>query len=556
MSTESDLLAQNFIDNEKQFHLGFLPTEQSNPKSKNMEADFKCSAAKGVRCMQNIDLDVSAMADRVFASGEYALLVDAIEGAIIDGRRVVFSGCGATGRLSILLDGMWGKACNDDPILKDKRNAVGSIMTGGDYALVRSVEFFEDYAEFGRQQVREAGLTKGDVLVAITEGGETSSVLGTVDEALDRGVKCFLLFNNPAGLLADHLERSRKAIQDKRVTVLDLFCGPMALSGSTRLQATTSEQLVAGAALETAACRLKGDAVPNYASRFKELLRVLMGESNVNAIGSYIEFEESVYRNQGKITYYTDSCLLDIFTDTTERCPTFMTPPFCRKDTPALPQSWAFVKHPRLKTGEAWAHLLHRPLQCLAWESDDYKRMGAAADIAGKPPRIAKEDLLMFEIGCEPAPLRWGSPFDAAVAVQVQGDSRISVPEKFPVRKVLSFGFPGASDFLIDFPDYDSPLNLMRHMAVKMALNIISTGIMVRLGRVSGNWMSWVDLSNKKLLDRGVRLLVELSRLPYSQACQLLFASKEECEKHPEYLKKYGSVVQYALTKASTFEFR
>ena len=35
-------------------------------------------------------------------------------------------------------------------------------------------------------------------------------------------------------------------IEDARITKLDLFCGPMALTGSTRMQATTSELLVAG----------------------------------------------------------------------------------------------------------------------------------------------------------------------------------------------------------------------------------------------------------------------------------------------------------------------
>jgi len=72
-------------------------------------------------------------------------------------------------------------------------NRVFSIMTGGDYALIRSVESFEDYAEFGRRQTRELGVTGNDILIAITEGGETSSVLGTVDEAVDNGAEVFLL---------------------------------------------------------------------------------------------------------------------------------------------------------------------------------------------------------------------------------------------------------------------------------------------------------------------------------------------------------------------------
>ena len=69
-------------------------------------------------------------------------------------------------------------------------------------------------------------MTDGDMLIAITEGGETSSVLGTVEEAADRDVpKYSCCFNNPVSVLVEHYRRSRRAIEeDPRVTVLELFC--------------------------------------------------------------------------------------------------------------------------------------------------------------------------------------------------------------------------------------------------------------------------------------------------------------------------------------------
>lgn len=70
-------------------------------------------------------------------------------------------------------------------------------MTGGDYALVKSVEAFEDYQNFGRRQAADLGIGPKDMLVAITEGGETSSVIGTVKESAERGAAVYLLFNNP-----------------------------------------------------------------------------------------------------------------------------------------------------------------------------------------------------------------------------------------------------------------------------------------------------------------------------------------------------------------------
>ena len=62
----------------------------------------------------------------------------------------------------------------------------------------------------------------------------------------------------------------------------------------------------------------------------------------------------------------------------------------------------------------------------------------------------------------------------------------------------------------------------------KLVLNMISTALMIRIGRVKGNKMVNMQLSNNKLVDRGTRYLVEATGLSYEQA--------------EEELKKYGSV--------------
>lgn len=64
--------------------------------------------------------------------------------------------------------------------------------------------------------------------------------------------------------------------------------------------------------------------------------------------------------------------------------------------------------------------------------------------------------------------------------------------------------------------------------AQKMVLNMISTSTMIQLGRVKGNKMIDMQLSNAKLVDRGVRLIREATGLPEEEASA--------------YLKKYGNV--------------
>ena len=524
MSISSLEAARKFVSEETQFQLGFLPTEQSHPQTRDLEECFARSTACGISCLQRVDRNVLEMAKRVLKQPEFRKLVDCGIAALKSGHQIVFSGCGATGRLAILLESVWRNAAH--PGLKPYQNQVKSIMTGGDYALVRAVEFFEDYAAFGARQAQELALGPGDVLIAITEGGETSSVLGSLSWSIEAGAAGFLLFNNPAELLCEHLERSRKMIEDPRVTVLDLSCGPMALAGSTRMQATTSEQLIAGIAEELWAAELCGAAsdAEEFLNGFASLLIQL--ENAAPRLADYLETEYRCYTSGGKITYFALDYLLDIFTDTTERTPTFMLDPFRKCDDTTSPESLALVKSPLYPVNELWQNVLKRPLRCLEWQESDYLAMGAQPSIVNTPPKISETELLKFALGCEQVPSRMSHLQDLAVlAVWDEAEARrgkTAALAGFPRCEVWDF----SRHLQLDIPS--SGLDLIRHLAVKLTMNTLSTGIMVKLGRVSGNWMSFVAATNKKLIDRAIRLVAELGKISYDSAAEEIFAAMEE----------------------------
>ena len=58
--------------------------------------------------------------------------------------------------------------------------------------------------------------------------------------------------------------------------------------------------------------------------------------------------------------------------------------------------------------------------------------------------------------------------------------------------------------------------------AQKMVLNMISTTLMIRMGRVQGNRMVNMQLTNDKLIDRGTRMLQESLGLDYDEARERL----------------------------------
>lgn len=589
--------AMDFIRNDTQFHLGYLPTEQSHVKTRGLSQVLQADTAKGIRMLLSVDDDIPPVVKQVIASPEFAKLRAAIKTALNANKKVFFSGCGATGRLSILLDAAnrryWRETFERHPELKttcgDMAERTHAVMTGGDYALVRSVEMFEDYITFGYHQMEQAGVAKDDVIIAISEGGETSSVIGTILRGLDVKAQVFYLFNNPADLLADKLERCRRVIRDPRVTCLVLCTGPMAVAGSTRMQATTIELLVAGMAYEAGMddhlqgklsaeqfAALKPTGVASTTSRspqqtlaqFETLITQLRETRNVDALVQLTDYEKDLYRQNGRITYFAVGYLLDIFTDTTERAPTFKIPPFRRCDDSLSPAPWAFVKDPLRSTAEAWLHVLEHEPRCLNWLPETYIRLGASPNILANLPKIDLASLHTFLIGNEPDASRTEVTPNSAMAVLIGDEAMLldfgtsaawrnaylNASAPFDKRVALFIGrrVPSVwNDTLIhvcvDIPD--TPLNLFSHLAVKLVLNNTSTASMGKLGRLDSNWMAHVEASNKKLIDRSVRLVVELGGVDYETACIALFETLAEMKTWDEARNKVTSPAAYTVQR-------
>lgn len=588
--------AEDFIQNETQFHLGVLVTEQSHPKTRTLSQTLAVDVPAGMRQLFSVDDDLPPVLRKTIASPEYAKMEEAIYRSLSAGGRVSFSGCGATGRLSILLDAANKKFCrlcakklpSRADFFQKLALQTNAIMTGGDFALIRSVESFEDFISFGKRQYQESGISENDALVAISEGGETSSVIGTIHAALEAGIPTFFLFNNPSDLMASRVERSRAVIEDPRVVVVNLTTGPMAIAGSTRMQATTIELLVAGFAFETALTRLLKEKLTSEefaalgyeektpeqkAADFETLLAEIRSDANVATAAEYVDFECDLYKRGGRVTYFARDYSLDIFTDTTERSPTFKIPPFRSLDENDAPAPWAFVKDPLRSAKDAWINLLGgiEP-RCLEWTPDDYRAMGGTEAQINDPPKIGRQTVYRFPIGNEKDSSRYEGIPNAAVAVLADDETKRGgegVDEWLeacsacaaPFEQKIAFLIENAldssreSDVKADFEKafvfaasmHKTPLDVFVHIALKLVLNNISTATMGKYGRLNGNWMAHVDATNKKLIDRSVRLVSEIAKVDYKTACVTLFEALEEMESWDLDRKKTISPAAYAV---------
>jgi N-acetylmuramic acid 6-phosphate etherase len=83
-----------------------------------------------------------------------------------------------------------------------------------------------------------------------------------------------------------------------------------------------------------------------------------------------------------------------------------------------------------------------------------------------------------------------------------------------------------ASDFPIEVitgPEFVTGSTRMKAgTATKLVLNMITTTVMIKLGRVKGNKMVDMQLTNDKLVDRGTRMIVEETGLDYDTAQMML----------------------------------
>ena len=66
---------KDFLENEKQFHLGVIPTEQSNPLTKNLSATIAKDTAQGVKTILSADKYIAKVAGEQFKTPEFEAFV-------------------------------------------------------------------------------------------------------------------------------------------------------------------------------------------------------------------------------------------------------------------------------------------------------------------------------------------------------------------------------------------------------------------------------------------------------------------------------------------------
>ena len=587
MSQASDQRSAEFLKIADQFKLGALTTESSHPVTANLSQVAKQDIAAGLKLLFDVDDDVVRKYREFAESGRAQGIADTVVAALQQGGNLYFTGCGSTGRLSIQLASIWRDFWQRGglPRAKELENRAFPVMAGGDFALIKAVEGFEDFTEFGKKQIGDLGVSRKDVVFAITEGGETSFVIGTAWKGVEVGAKVYFVYNNPDAVLCEHVQRSREVIHDSRIEKINLTTGPMGITGSTRMQATSIQLAVMVTILEMVVRDLTGGknykAVPQqFLAQLTELHATLKSSEVLTQLAKLTAMEESVYRAGRKNNYFADRVGIDMLTDTTERSPTYCTPPFRKFDDRTATESWAFLYVPYPNSDAAWERVCKRKPQCVQWQAEDVRglvpddKFARTVEIIGK---ISYAELMRFHIGMDGIKNRPPGVGDSAVGLVIEAEKdSLLAPDGFhrtqleaarntgaktgliyvgsvescrEMQEFVASWNPSCAAVFLPVPEADLLLNGVMRVGLKMLLNALSTCTMVRLGRVMGNYMIWVVPSNLKLIDRATRYIQKLTGLDYVAANRLLFEVFEYVEPRMKADQAYPPVVGVSVLR-------
>lgn len=514
-------LSLDFLENDKEYRLGFVEAEQPNPITAKLGETYQEDTLAGIRTLLRVDQTLVQKYTQIVEGPEFDRFASAVADSLSHGGRIILSGCGSTGRLAMRLEASWRIAARKHSATQGMEDRVLSLMTGGDYALIRAVESFEDYIQLGKMQAEALCLGEHDILVGITATGETTSILGTATQALEDGASVWMVICTKPSSILGKLKRADDVYTHPACSSLYIPCGGMAVTGSTRMQSSTIEQALVGSALELALAKFQQRQLSkeHLIQGFHSCLAALEQEQALNTMATQTELETDLYNRGGHVTYFAEEYLLDVLADTTERGPTFSVPPFRPQANTHEPLSWAFVKNPFRPTLQAWEDCFERLPRCIDKTPEEYAALGILERDIRRIPKIDREALMRFEIGCEPDPEREQGD---SLATWV-GTGSLS-PEAFLTQ---SQKFQNTSTVLLDDSQIlPTEMKLFEHLAMKLMVNIISTGTMAKMGRISGNYMVNLKISNKKLIDRASRIVADLCGIPYEEANYQLFCTK------------------------------
>lgn len=424
-----------------------------------------------------LDIEIEALKTLIEQDGALLSIEAKIKLTLDSGCNIILLGCGASGRVAMIVK-RFVQQCVNDYLPRIK-----AVMAGGDVAFVSAIEQFEDSTAFVQKQLDLVGYKEGDLIIGLSASGRANFVLSAVEIASQAGRGLLVTNANVEAIKTKGFKVPAKNIISIKT------CKP-ALAGSTRMHPATLQFCICRILLKC----MRTDYL-DYVKHINNLTKWLIHIKTANLtqkITNWINFETDCYQNENKIEYKVNhknnhaspsSFAMSIFQDCTERSPTFNLP----ADGPAdiSPKPWARVSFDLADSEAAWSFLLGSNITDL------------------NLPQFEKTST-RYRLQCDfsrNGTQRWKA-----------------TPNQQKLNyKTIYFDF-SERHFIVKLPDetlsFDMSLlsDFTQLIAIKIIMNTVSTCVMANCGLCQGNIMTNVKPANAKLLERSQRIIKQIGQ--------------------------------------------
>ena len=197
-------------------------TEARNPKTTHIDV---ASTAEMLRMISDENIKSVYAVDA--ALDMIAPVADAAAKAVADGGRIVYVGCGTSGRIAV------ADAAECPPTFGVDYNTVIAVIAGGEPALVRASENAEDSGDGGRADLLAHNVTAKDIVIGISASGGAAYVESALRAAKEIGCVTASISSNPGSRISEAAD-------------YEIFTdtGAEVITGSTRMKAGNAQKMV------------------------------------------------------------------------------------------------------------------------------------------------------------------------------------------------------------------------------------------------------------------------------------------------------------------------
>ena len=199
-----------------------IKTEDRNQHSANIDT---LSTLEMVKLINDEDKKVAYAVEAQLE--QIAAAVDVITEQLRQNGRLVYIGCGTSGRLGVL------DAAECPPTYSTDPGQVIGLIAGGPNAMFRAVEGAEDDAEMGERDLKAIDFDSRDVLVGIAASGRTPYVVRAMEYAKSCGAHVI----GVACCTGSEVEKAAE------IAIVPMP-GPEVITGSTRMKSATGQKMV------------------------------------------------------------------------------------------------------------------------------------------------------------------------------------------------------------------------------------------------------------------------------------------------------------------------